>query len=141
MTDVWEKIKKWFQRNWPHVLSFGLTFLIGFIVGRVRRGGASEDFIKLREHNRRLADELEQVRSRAEELAKLNDERRGELEQLEIKLSTARRSADIAAEELGNSTDGVESLKRTNQELRRFLLKYGEQLKHLENGDNNDSGS
>lgn len=129
---MYEKIRNWFKRNWPHILSFGLTFIIGVIVGRGRRNGTAADIEQLRADNDRLRGQISNLRSISNGLRKLDDERKEELEQLEVKLAEADRAAKLFREELEHGAGDTADLSETNKRLREFVQRYGEELRKIE---------
>ena len=132
MTDVWEKIKKWFQRNWPHVLSFGLTFLIGFIIGRRKSVSGVDGLVEqLRDEIDKLRSNIGELRSDNERLAKISEQDRAELERIEIELSEERRFVEIARSEIESGRSTTSELSESLGGLRELLSKHRSELEKI----------
>jgi chromosome segregation ATPase len=128
---VWE----WLKKNWLHVLSFGLTFVIGLLVGSISKRSADKHLAKLQDSNRRLGEQLAELQATVGQLRQSNGQYKQQLAILESAIADARRTSELAREDIANSDDAVGRLEQANRELERFISEYAAELDYLEGRD------
>ncbi|MFA7628600.1 MAG: hypothetical protein WCY37_04335 [Candidatus Dojkabacteria bacterium] len=122
----------WIKKNWFHILSFGLTFVIGLLVGSISKRSASKHLERLQDSNRRLGEQLEQLEFTVGQLRQSNGQYKQQLAILESAISDARRTSELARKDIANSDDAVGRLEQANTELERFISEYAAELDYLE---------
>ena len=123
---------QWIKKNWPHILSFGLTFVIGLLVGSISKRSADKHLAKLQDSNRRLGEQLAELQATVGQLRQSNGQYKQQLAILESAIADARRTSELAREDIANSDDAVGRLEQANRELERFISEYAAELDYLE---------
>jgi uncharacterized coiled-coil DUF342 family protein len=126
----YEKIGKWLK-DWWGVIASAALFIVGFFVGRGRRGGTDLDIAKLRADNDELRETVRELRGQADAYRELDTENQRELEELETHLAEAERAVRLLRQELEQGGEDIAELGETNQRLREYIEKYGSRLREI----------
>jgi len=139
---VWSKIKAFFTKiasgvskakawikKYGHYLMLALGVAFGFFVGRKSNGRASSDFDKLRDDNDKLRGQIGSLREQYEKLIALNQGNEQQLADLRKQLASAEKLVTESATINNDDAGDLDKLRQTNQRLRDWISKYGEQIK------------
>ena len=122
------KAKAWIKK-YGHYLMLALGVAFGFFVGRKSNGRASSDFDKLRDDNDKLRKQIDSLREQYEKLIALNQGNEQQLADLRKQLASAEKLVTESATINNDDAGDLDKLRQTNQRLRDWISKYGEQIK------------
>lgn len=125
-------IKTWFKNNWPHILSFGLTFLIGFIVGRRKPVSSADGRVAdIRSEFKKLEREAAEARRAYNAVRESNKNNIERIEYLEAQLSEAERTIQLARQLHIDRGDDIEAGTASIERIRNLIERNREELEKI----------
>lgn len=128
---MWKKIKNWLKKYWTYLVAFfgGVASAL-FATRRTHRDFRElrATYDKLREEHQQLVVSFDRLRIQLSEVDESTKNIAIELGQSEVHISGATGDID----ELKRNTD---SLKATNDRLRKWIQKYGTKIEGVSSDD------
>ena len=127
---MWKKIWAWIKK-YSHFVIAGLGTVAGFVFG-ISLGRNHPDFEQLRSDNRELLRQIEQLREGLKRLQDSNARSEQELVHLREQLQRADEYVKQSDEYFIGARTDIQGLQQTNQQLRDWIQKYGEELEAIQ---------
>jgi len=119
---MYEKVKKFFKKNWGYFASFIAGIVASLFYVFRRNTSYNADVQQLRNNISELRKQLRTGQDIVDQLETENNELRNELQR---EIDGARQSIEGLENNSSESREYLEQFQRTNKQLEQFIEKYG----------------